>query len=125
MVISAINSAMNSISNASARVNVAANNIANVSSTYTRTDNTVTKTPYIPQDIITITGKNGEVNTKISDSSLPPVSLYDSKGITQQPNIDPTQELSDIENARSELNASLKIIEQQRDLQKGFLDIFA
>jgi flagellar basal body rod protein FlgC len=130
-MVSGISAALSGYSAALTRLDVAASNIANQFSTQSTdaSGNTV-NVPYVPQEVVQSSLAGGGVAASTRPVSPVSVGQYDptsraanAQGIVPTPNVDPVQQLSNIEIAGYDARATLKTFKVQDELLRQALNI--
>lgn len=118
-----LNVALSGIYAAQRKTSVSANNIANVASTSSVKDGKRVSEPFMPLDFIQLSQENGGVITDVKPSGKEPQPVYEpgspdanDNGIVLYPQIDPSEELANILDAKSAFSANLKVIESAKEM---------
>jgi len=125
-MLSAINIALSGLNAATTQLNVSANNTANQFSTETDTNGQVTNQPYMPQqvDLVALSGGGVQANViNVNPSTVTIANPSSPSGLSQLPNVDPTQEVVNQQVASYDFQANLKTIEVANDTLQSLLDI--
>ena len=123
-MMSPINTDLSGLNAASKRLEVSAHNIANQFSTQSVINGKTSDTPYTPQRVDQISLSSGGVLAKASHVNPATTTVSDGQGgTTQQPNVDPANELIQQNIAAYDFKANLKTIQTQDNVLKSLLDI--
>ena len=127
-MVSAINASLSGLTAASKRIEVAANNIANQSSTKSVEGGQVINKPYTPQRVDLVSLSNAGVQAQVSNVTPATQQQPDASsdtGLSDAPNVDPAQQLIDLNVASYDFKANLKALQVQDDAQQKLLDILS
>ncbi len=118
-MVSAINSALSGLNAANVRMENAAVNLANQQTT-----------GFKPQDAVQTSQAVGGVQTELRTRENPSVKLYDpeasnadEEGFSEQPNVDPAQEIVNFKAATYDFKANLKSLKMDEKTNKDLLNI--
>lgn len=129
-MVDAISTAVSALNMNAKKIGVAANNIANMGNVGV-VEGESGPGPYTPQDVVSIADPLGGVQAHVVDRDPASVTAYDpnspyanESGQVAVPNVDLATEAITINLASTAYQASLKVIETARDMQKELLDSF-
>ena len=128
----AINNALSGLNAASLRLEAAASNIANSQDEAPLNPQPGQPLPYQPVDVVQTAAPGGGTSAHLVPVTPPDQAIFDpgspfadANGQVAAPNVDTAQQLVNVDVARVNYDANLKVIETAHKMQGYLLNIFA